>query len=105
MTNRWIWTSVFLALSAGVADAHIAVSSAMGFGHGFGHPFSGLDHILAMLAVGLFAAKLGGRALWLIPASFMAMMSVGGILGIAGAAVPFVEIGIALSVIVLGAMV
>jgi urease accessory protein len=55
-----------------------------------------------MVAVGLFAANLGGRALWLVPASFVAMMAVGGALGIAGIEMPFVEIGIAASVIVLG---
>ncbi|MGE0008170.1 MAG: HupE/UreJ family protein [Parvibaculaceae bacterium] len=105
MTKRWILAGLVLALSAGVAQAHTGVGSTMGFGHGFGHPFSGLDHILAMVAVGLFAANLGGRALWLVPASFVAMMAVGGMLGIAGIGVPFVEIGIALSVVVLGAAV
>lgn len=105
MTKRWITAAVVLAFSASVAEAHTGVGSTMGFGHGFGHPFSGLDHILAMVAVGLFAANLGGRALWLVPASFVAMMAVGGALGIAGLEVPFVELGIALSVIVLGAAV
>lgn len=105
MTKRWIWTGLILAFSASVAEAHTGVGSTMGFGHGFGHPFSGLDHILAMVAVGLFAANLGGRALWLVPASFVGMMAVGGILGITGIEMPFVEIGIALSVIVLGAAV
>lgn len=105
MTKRWIWASVFLAMSAVAAEAHTGVGSTMGFGHGFGHPFSGLDHVLAMVAVGLFAANLGGRAMWLVPVSFVAMMAVGGMLGIAGVALPFVEIGIALSVIVLGAAV
>ena len=105
MTKRWIWASAFLALSAGVAEAHTGIGSTMGFGHGFAHPFSGLDHILAMVAVGLFAARLGGRGMWLVPLSFVAMMAVGGVLGITGVAVPFIEIGIALSVIVLGAAV
>lgn len=105
MTKRWIWASLFLAMSAAAAEAHTGVGSTMGFGQGFGHPFSGLDHVLAMVAVGLFAANLGGRAMWLVPVSFVAMMAVGGMLGIAGVAVPFVEIGIALSVVVLGAAV
>ena len=53
--------------------------------HGFGHPLGGLDHVLAMVAVGLYAALLGGRALWLVPATFVAMMAVGGALrGMAG---------------------
>ncbi|WP_119390830.1 HupE/UreJ family protein [Taklimakanibacter lacteus] len=105
MTKRWIWASVFLAMSAAAAEAHTGVGSTMGFGHGFGHPFSGFDHVLAMVAVGLFAANPGGRAMWLVPASFVVMMAVGGTLGIAGFTMPFVEIGIALSVIVLGAAV
>ena len=73
--------------------------------HGFMHPLSGLDHQLAMILVGIFAYQLGGRALWLVPLTFVSVMAVGGFLGIAGMPVPFIEIGIALSVIVLGAIV
>ena len=69
---------------------------------GFVHPFSGLDHILAMVAVGLLAAQLGGRALWAVPASFVAMMALAGVAGMSGIALPLAETGIALSVIVLG---
>jgi urease accessory protein len=69
---------------------------------GFVHPFSGLDHILAMVAVGLFAAQLGGRALWAVPASFVGMMAAAGVAGMSGVALPLTETGIALSVIVLG---
>jgi urease accessory protein len=69
---------------------------------GFVHPFSGLDHILAMVAVGLLAAQLGGRALWAVPASFVAMMAAAGVAGMNGIALPLTETGIALSVIVLG---
>jgi urease accessory protein len=71
---------------------------------GFLHPLGGLDHTLAMLAVGLFAALLGGRALWAVPASFIIMMLAGGIIGIAGLEIPVVEAGIAASVVVLGAV-
>jgi len=88
-------------LVPGVALAHPGHGDA-GFTHGFAHPLSGLDHVLAMLAVGLYAALLGGRALWLVPASFVAMMAVGGALGMAGIALPYTEAAIALSVIVLG---
>ncbi|ACK52629.1 HupE/UreJ protein [Methylocella silvestris BL2] len=84
------------------ADAHVGLGDAHGFMHGFSHPLGGLDHVLAMVAVGMFAAYLGGRALWLTPAAFFLMMGVGGALGLAGVALPFVEIGIAASVIVLG---
>jgi urease accessory protein len=79
--------------------------SASGFVHGLAHPVGGLDHVLAMLAVGLLACQLGGRALWFLPASFMTAMAFGGWLGLAGVGMPHVEIGIAMSVIVLGAIV
>jgi urease accessory protein len=69
------------------------------------HPLGGLDHLLAMVLVGMFAYQLGGRAMWLVPATFIAVMALGGFLGIAAISVPFVEIGIALSVVVLGAVV
>ena len=92
-------------LTPGVAFAHTGVGDTSGFIHGFGHPISGLDHILAMVMVGIFAWQLGGRALWLVPTTFVLIMAVGGALGIAGIGVPFVEFGIALSVVVLGAIV
>ncbi|THK36581.1 HupE/UreJ family protein [Ensifer sp. MPMI2T] len=85
-----------------VAHAHTGVGAAGGLAHGFMHPVGGVDHILAMVAVGTFASIIGGRALWLVPASFVLMMAAGGALGIEGIGVPFVEIGIAASVIVLG---
>jgi urease accessory protein len=102
MARRFVLAALTLLITAAAAEAHTGVGSTMGFIHGLGHPFSGLDHILAMVAVGLFAANLGGRALWLVPLSFVAMMAVGGALGVAGVDMPFVEIGIAASVIVLG---
>jgi urease accessory protein len=86
----------------GVAHAHVGVGDTPGFMHGFAHPIGGIDHVLAMIAVGMFAAYLGGRALWLVPATFVLAMAAGGALGIAGMPVPFVELGIAASVIVLG---
>lgn len=98
--------SGLLALAAAalpaVAHAHTGVGAAGGLTHGFMHPVGGLDHILAMVAVGTFASIIGGRALWLVPASFVLMMAAGGALGIEGIGVPFVEIGIAASVIMLG---
>ena len=103
--HRTILTIVAFALGSGVAEAHTGIGLTMGFSHGFGHPFSGLDHILAMAAVGFFAARLGGRAMWLVPCAFVGMMAVGGVLGIGGTDLPFVELGIAASVIVLGAAV
>lgn len=84
------------------AWAHVGAGSTSGFAHGFVHPMTGIDHVLAMVAVGMFAANLGGRALWAVPLSFVSVMAVGGALGIAGVELPFVEAGIAASVIVLG---
>ena len=93
------------ALAPSLAFAHTGVGDTAGFSHGFLHPLTGLDHVLAMVMVGIFAWQLGGRALWLVPTTFVTLMAVGGTLGVAGIGVPFVEAGIALSVIVLGAIV
>jgi urease accessory protein len=84
------------------ALAHTGIGSTDGLLHGFAHPLGGLDHILAMVGVGLLAARLGGRALWLVPAAFVAMMAVGGAAGMYGHDLPWVEAGIALSIVVLG---
>jgi urease accessory protein len=89
-------------LFSGAAQAHTGVGDTNGFLHGFAHPISGVDHVLAMVAVGLFGTRLGGRALWLVPLSFVSMMVVGGALGMTGVELPFVEIGIGLSVVVFG---
>lgn len=94
-----------LALSPSLAFAHTGVGDAHGLAHGFVHPITGLDHVLAMVTVGIFAWQLGGRAVWAVPATFVALMAVGGALGVSGVEIPFVEVGIALSVVVLGAVV
>ena len=86
-------------------QAHIIPGDVHGFGSGFAHPLHGLDHILAMVAVGLWAAQLGGRARWLVPASFVGVMVLGAALAMAGLRVPFAEEGILLSVLVLGILV
>jgi urease accessory protein len=87
------------------AFAHFGADHTHSFGEGFAHPLGGLDHILAMVTVGLLAWQLGGRAIWLVPAAFVSFMALGGALGIAGQPLSVVECGIAASVIVLGAMV
>jgi urease accessory protein len=69
------------------------------------HPVGGLDHVLAMVTVGLLAAFIGGKALWAIPASFVGMMIVGGAVGLSGAEVPAVEAGILASIVIVGAVV
>jgi urease accessory protein len=94
-----------LCLAPTAAVAHVGVGSTSGFVHGFMHPLSGLDHQLAMILVGLFAYQLGGRALWLVPLTFVSVMALCGFLGVMGLPIPFVEVGIALSVVVLGAIV
>jgi urease accessory protein len=84
------------------AWAHVGHSETDGFIHGFMHPVGGLDHVLAMVSVGLLAALLGGRAVWMLPISFIIMMAAGAVAGMAGFDLPYVELGISLSVIVLG---
>ncbi|MDX2156842.1 MAG: HupE/UreJ family protein [Hyphomicrobiaceae bacterium] len=89
-----------------VALAHVEAGGvAGGFVTGFLHPLGGLDHVLAMVAVGLWGAFLGAPAVWLLPVVFPVVMAVGGVLGAGGIAVPSVEVGIALSAVALGAMV
>ena len=104
-TIRVAMASLAGVMTTTAAFAHTGVGPTSGFTHGFGHPISGLDHILAMVMVGVFAWQLGGRALWLVPSTFVLVMAVGGALGVLGVNLPFVEIGIALSVVVLGAVV
>jgi len=85
--------------------AHIQAGEAGGFVSGLSHPVSGLDHVLAMVAVGLWGAQLGMPAIWVLPVAFPMMMAFGGMLGLIGAPLPGVEIGIAVSAMVLGALV
>lgn len=92
-----------LLLVAAPAFAHTGAGEAHGFIHGFMHPVGGLDHVLAMVLVGMLAFQLGGHALWALPVAFVSVMALGGALGMAGIAVPTVEVGIALWVVVLGA--
>jgi urease accessory protein len=91
-------------LAPTAAFAHPGHGPEIGAIAGFLHPLSGLDHILCMVAVGVFAFVLGGRALILVPLSFVGMMAVGFLLGANGVNLPFVELGIALSSIVIGAV-
>lgn len=93
-----------ILFGAQAAFAHTG-HGAEGLLAGIVHPMRGADHLLAMLAVGLWAGMRGGRAAWAWPASFVAFMIVGGALGAAGVRLPFVEAGIVLSVLVLGAMI
>jgi urease accessory protein len=94
-----------LALAPLAALAHEEKGQAAGFLAGLAHPVSGLDHVLAMVAVGLWGAVLGAPAIWVLPVAFPLVMALGGLLGLIGIPLPGVEIGIAVSAIVLGAMV
>ncbi len=89
--------AVFAALMPSSASAHIVPGEAVGFASGFLHPISGADHIIAMVAVGLWGAQLGKPAIWLLPVTFPLIMAVGGFLGLIGFPLPGSEIAIALS--------
>jgi urease accessory protein len=88
--------------AAPTAHAHAGGPGASGFLSGLAHPISGLDHVLAMVAVGMWGAQLGGRATWLLPAVFLLSMALGGAAPALGVAVPGVEVGIAASAVLLG---
>lgn len=92
-------------LAAAPAWAHVQRGQAAGFVSGVGHPVSGLDHVLAMIAVGLWGAQLGAPAIWLLPVTFPMVMAIGGFLGLLGVPLPGVELGIASSAVLLGAAV
>jgi urease accessory protein len=96
---------VLLLGGAGGALAHVQDGQAGGFVTGLAHPVSGLDHVLAMVAVGLWGAQLGTPAIWMLPVAFPMMMAMGGMLGLLGMPLPGVEYGIAASAILLGAAV
>jgi urease accessory protein len=99
--HRLLAAVAALVLSSSLAYAHPG-GPAHDIVHGFLHPIGGLDHMLAMIAVGLLAAQLGGRALWLIPSAFVLTMAIAATFGVSGLVVPKVELGIAASVLVLG---
>ena len=94
-----------LALLATGAPALAHAHTGSGLGLGFAHPWSGLDHVCAMLAVGLWAGQRGGRAALAIPLAFLALVACGGALAAAGVQLPGVETGIVLSVLVLGVLI
>ncbi len=88
--------------AAAPAYAHVGTGDLGGFASGFEHPIFGVDHLLAMLAVGIWGAQMGGRAMWTLPVTFPLVMAFGGILGMTGVPMPNVELGVALSMLVLG---
>ncbi len=103
LVHRLLFTAVFLLPTT--VFAHVGSGDAGGFLTGMQHPISGFDHVLAMVAVGLWGAQLGAPALWLLPVAFPMMMAFGGMFGLLGLPLPGVEVGIAVSAIVLGILV
>ncbi len=103
--NRLLWGAGLCLVWAGNVQAHSAAEIGGGFVSGLLHPVLGWDHVAAMVAVGLWGAFLGNPALWLLPVVFPLIMALGGAIGIAGINMPSVEIGIALSALILGAMI
>lgn len=103
--KKSLLATLFVLASAGTAAAHTGHGATDGFASGFLHPLLGLDHLLAMIAVGLWGARIGGRALWLVPAAFVTVMALGGLVAVAGVDLPMVELGIIGSVLVLGLLV
>jgi urease accessory protein len=94
--------AILFCVSSRPGLAHIVNGAQGGFGSGFAHPLTGPDHFLAMFAVGLWGAQMGGRRVWSLPVAFPLIMVVGGIVGMFGVPLPGVEIGIALSIVALG---
>lgn len=102
MIRRFALALAIMPLTVLPAFAHLDPSEHGSFAAGFSHPLFGLDHILAMIAVGLWAALLGGRAVWAVPSAFVGTMMVGFAVALAGLGLPFVEPVIAASVVILG---
>jgi len=105
MLKRLSIAAAFLTAAAAPAFAHLDPAEHGSLMAGLSHPLTGLDHILAMVAVGLWAAQIGGRARWAVPAAFVATMALGFALAVSGVSLPFVEPAIVASVIGLGLLV
>ena len=105
--RRLVTASLLVAtgMLAEPAAAHTFGAHDAGFASGLAHPLGGLDHLIAMIAVGLWAGQLGGRALWLAPAAFVAAMAGGAVAAAAGFPLPATEYGIVMSLVVFGALI
>ncbi|MBI5659636.1 MAG: HupE/UreJ family protein [Nitrosomonadales bacterium] len=87
------------------AQAHVGTGPTNGFVVGLAHPIGGPDHLLAMVAIGIWAAQMGQRSIWAVPLAFVSDMALGGMLGVSGIPIPFGESGIAVSVLALGILI
>lgn len=103
--KRLCLSGILLLAAVMPAYAHVSIGTTSSFTAGFMHPLSGLDHMTVMIAVGLWAALKGGKAIWAWPAAFVGVMLVGGGLGMLHMPLPFVEPGILASVVALGLLV
>ncbi|MGH8174210.1 MAG: HupE/UreJ family protein [Rhodanobacteraceae bacterium] len=103
--TAWLPMAVLCLCFCESAAAHLQHGEAAGFLSGLSHPISGLDHVLAMVAVGLWGAQLGAPAIWVLPVAFPIVMALGGLMSLLGIPLPGTEIGIAASMILLGAAV
>jgi urease accessory protein len=104
-TKRTTLAAILFLAAAMPAYAHVGAGSTSSFAAGFAHPLSGLDHMTVMIAVGLWAALKGGKAIWVWPLAFVGVMLAGAALGMLHVPVPFVEPGILASVVALGLLV
>lgn len=100
----WMIPGVILASVTNFAFGH-AGHGPDGLSSGLAHPFLGIDHVLAMIAVGLWASQLRGRMMWMVPAAFVGVLAIGGVLGMTGVWLPGVESGILASLVVLGLLI
>jgi urease accessory protein len=105
LTRHWLPILALVLVLPSTAFGHVEGDVAGGLASGLLHPVSGLDHVVAMVAVGLWGAQLGAPAIWLLPVTFPLAMALGGMLGLMGIDLPGVEVGIALSAVALGALV
>lgn len=104
LRTKYLWI-VILSLITPVSLAHTGEGIAGGLMSGFLHPLAGLDHVSAMVAVGILGAFLGRPAIWVLPVIFPLIMAFGGVLGLLNIPIPYIEVGIAASSLVLGSMI
>ena len=100
-SSAMILLSAAILVFPSISSAHASIAG-MSSHAGLLHPFTGLDHLLAMFAVGLWASKLGGRAVWMLPTAFVSAIIVGGLIGVSGIDIPGVRAGIVASLLIFG---